>query len=129
MARVLKRILLVEDDADIRMIAAMALETVGGLEVVACESGSDAIERAPGVAADFILLDVMMPGLDGPATLARLRAIRETAATPVAFMTAKVQPHEIEALERLGAIAVITKPFDPMTLADQVRALWQRAGK
>lgn len=126
MERLLKRILLVEDEPDIRLVASMALETVGGFEVIACESGDRALEQAPAACADLILLDVMMPGMDGPATLRQLRSIPQTAATPVAFLTAKVQPHEIEQLKRLGAIDIIAKPFDPMTLADQVRELWRR---
>lgn len=121
----LRRVLYVEDDPDIRSIATMALEAVGGLEVRACSSHAEALEAATGFAPDVLVLDVMMPGMDGPATLAGLRRLPATAATPVIFMTAKVQASEVQGYHALGAIGVITKPFDPMGLADQVRSLWQ----
>jgi CheY-like chemotaxis protein len=123
----LKRVLYVEDEDDIRTVATMALEALGGLEIVACGSGKEALAVAPGARADLLLLDVMMPGLDGPATLAALRALPQTASTPVIFMTAKVQASEIEQYRSLGALDVIAKPFDPMTLAEQVKAIWQKA--
>lgn len=122
----LKRILMVEDEPDIQTVARLALETVGGFTVAACDSGEQAVASAPAFAPDLILLDVMMPGMDGPSTLAALRRIPELAQVPVVFMTAKVQPQEVESFMALGAAAVIAKPFDPMTLADQVRAIWDR---
>lgn len=79
-------------------------------------------------APDLILLDVMMPGMDGPATLSALHALPETTSTPVIFMTAKVQKIEIENYRKMGAIDVIPKPFDPMTLAQTVRDIWARHG-
>ncbi|MEZ5510000.1 MAG: response regulator [Gammaproteobacteria bacterium] len=121
----LQRILYVEDEPDIQAVARLALEMVGGFTVKICSSGDEALREAAGFAPDMILLDVMMPGMDGPSTLAALRGIDSLKATPVAFMTAKVQPHEVEQLIALGAVGVIAKPFDPMTLSDQVRALWQ----
>ncbi|TSA12643.1 MAG: response regulator [Betaproteobacteria bacterium] len=121
----LKRILYVEDEASIRTIAVTVLEAVGGFAVVACDSGKKAIEAAPAANADLILLDVMMPELDGPATLAALRQIPQTALTPVIFMTAKVQPSEIQHYKSLGAVDVIAKPFDPMTLSAQISEIWQ----
>ena len=120
----LQRVLYVEDDGDIRTIALLALETVGGLQVRACSSGADAVQAAPEFAPQLLLLDVMMPGMDGPTTLARLRELPATASVPVVFMTAKVQASEVEQYRALGAIGVITKPFDPMTLARQVQDLW-----
>src|SRR5450759_3044167 len=126
MARDLKRILYVEDEADIQTIAVTVLEAIGGFAVVACTSGKQAIEAAPGANADLILLDVMMPGMDGPTTLKALRAIPQTAAIPVIFMTAKVQASEIEHFRSLGALDVIPKPFDPMTLPEQISAIWRR---
>lgn len=122
----LVRILYVEDDADIRMIGKFALENVGGFVVTDCESGEEALASAPGFAPQLLLLDVMMPDMDGPTTLARLREQPATAATPVVFMTAKVQPQEVQRYRELGAIDVISKPFDPMTLSDAIRNIWNR---
>jgi CheY-like chemotaxis protein len=122
----LTRILYVEDDADIRSVAGFALEAVGGFVLAACASGEEALAAAPGFAPQLLLLDVMMPGMDGPETLAALRASPGTAATPAVFMTAKVQPQEVARYRALGAIDVISKPFDPMTLSDEIRAIWAR---
>jgi two-component system OmpR family response regulator len=121
--RRLNRILYVEDDEDIRTVATMALETVGGYTLRVCGSGREAVAAAVDFSPDLILLDVMMPGMDGPTTLEALRRIPGAVRTPVVFMTAKVQPSEIERYKEMGAIAVIAKPFDPMTLAAQVRAI------
>ena len=123
----LKRILYVEDEASIRTIAITVLEAVGGFAVIACASGKQALEAAPTANADLILLDVMMPEMDGPATLAALRQIPQTEQTPAIFMTAKVQTSEIQHYKSLGAIDVIPKPFDPMTLSAQISEIWQRA--
>ena len=122
----LKRILHVEDDRSIQAVARLALETLGGFEVLSCLSGQDALDQVQGFNPDFILLDVMMPGMDGPATLSKLRELVDIEQVPVAFMTAKVQPQEIEQYRQLGAREVIVKPFDPMTLAAQVRSIWSR---
>ena len=124
MPKPLKTILYVEDEADIRTIAKMALEAVGGFSVRACASGREALTIAPDAGADLILLDVMMPGLDGPSTLKALREVPATASTPVIFMTAKVQPGEIAQYKGLGALDVIAKPFDPMTISDEIRRIW-----
>ncbi len=122
----LSRILLVEDEIDIRMVARLALQDVGGFQVEVCGSGDEALEKAPQFRPELILLDVMMPEPDGPATLKALAGQPESATTPVVFVTAKVQSHEIEEYLRLGAVDVIVKPFDPMTLADQVQEIWRR---
>ncbi|MFL6656898.1 MAG: response regulator [Massilia sp.] len=126
--RELNLVLYVEDDPDIQMVAQMALEVVGGLTLRSCSSGQEAIDAAATCQPDLILLDVMMPGLDGPATLAQLRKLPNTASTPVVFMTAKVQTAEVAYYKTLGALGVIAKPFDPMQLAQQVRQFWQQAG-
>lgn len=118
-----RTVLLVDDDDDLRMIGEMALANVGGFDVSCASSGEEALSMAERVAPDVILLDVMMPGLDGPTVFARLRERPVTARIPVIFMTAKVQTHELARYEALGAIGIIPKPFDPMTLADQVRRL------
>ncbi len=123
----LNNVLYVEDDPDIQMVAQMALEMVGGLNLRACSSGREAILAATEYQPDLILLDVMMPDMDGPATLLELRKLPNTASTPVVFMTAKVQAAEVSHYRSLGAVGVIAKPFDPMELAQQVRALWAQA--
>ena len=120
------RILYVEDEPDIRAIAQMALEAVGGFTVIACASGSEALAVAPGAAVDLLLLDVMMPGMDGPSALQALRQLPATAGTPVIFMTAKVQPAEVAQYKALGALDVIAKPFDPMELPAQIRQICDR---
>ena len=121
----LNSILYVEDDTDIQMVARIALETVGGFSVHICGSGREALALvAEGFSPDLLLLDVMMPDMDGVAVLKRLRALPQTAATPAVFMTAKVQPAEVAQYRSHGALGVIAKPFDPMQLAAQVRRLW-----
>lgn len=129
MSKTLARILYVEDEPDIRMVAQMALEAVGGFTVIACPSGSEALAAAPTAQADLLLLDVMMPGMDGPSTLKALRALPATAATPVIFMTAKVQAAEVAQYRALGAIDVIHKPFDPMALSAQISRIWALQGQ
>lgn len=126
MAHELTRILYVEDDPDIQAIAVMVLETIHGFILESCSSGSEALQKAVQFKPDLVLLDVMMPGMDGPETLKGLRCFPELATTPVVFMTAKVQPQEVEGYLDLGALGVIAKPFDPMTLADELRAIWAK---
>ena len=120
------RVLLVDDDDDIRSIGELALVEVGGMHTVVASSGPMALEVAARDRPDVVLLDVMMPGMDGPTTLRRLREQPETAAIPVVFVTAKVQRHEVQRYLDLGAIGVIGKPFDPMTLPDELRAIVAR---
>ena len=122
----LTRILYVEDEPDIQMVARLALEAIGGYTVEICSSGADALTRAPTFHPQLILLDVMMPGMDGPTTLKNLRELPDFSATPIIFMTAKVQPGEVAEYLALGAIGVIPKPFDPMTLSAQVQAIWEK---
>jgi len=123
-APLLNRILYVEDEPDIRFVAQMALQAVGGFTVIACACGQDALNAAPDARADLLLLDVMMPGMDGPSTLKALRESPATANTPVIFMTAKVQVAEVALYKALGALEVIPKPFDPMELAAQIQKIW-----
>jgi two-component system OmpR family response regulator len=120
----LQKILYVEDEKDIQTVARMALEMVGKFTVMTCSSGSEAVNAFAQFRPDLVLLDVMMPGMDGPTTLARIRALTGGETIPVVFMTAKVQPHEIADLKKLGALDVIAKPFDPMTLSTSIRAIW-----
>lgn len=126
MQQSLQKILYVEDDPDIQAVATMVLE-LDGFEVVACSSGREALAAIQRSRPDFILLDVMMPDLDGPQTLGEIRQRNLLGKVPFAFMTAKVQSAEVSALYQLGACGVIAKPFDPMTLADQIRQLWEGA--
>ncbi|NTU79820.1 MAG: response regulator [Chloroflexales bacterium] len=120
----LTRILFVEDDPDIQAVGQLALEVVGGFQVAVCSSGAEALVVAPSFAPDLVLLDVMMPVMDGPETLKQLRTVAATQSTPVVFMTAKVQRHEITHYLGLGAVNVIAKPFDPMTLASAITEIW-----
>lgn len=125
-ANQLNSILYVEDDPDIQLIGQLALGQVGGYSLHAFSSGSEAIKAVVGgLVPDLIVLDVMMPGMDGPSTLAQLRKLANTAGTPVIFMTAKVQANEVAHYKSLGALDVISKPFDPMQLADDVRVIWE----
>ncbi len=117
------RILHVEDDPDILEISRIALETIGGHEVHQFNNGAEAISRAVEIAPDVFLLDVMMPGMSGEQTLAALRQLPECRPIPAIFMTAKAQESEVAKLRAVGAIDVIVKPFDPMTLAMQINAL------
>ena len=122
----LERILYVEDEPDIREVARFALEYSGRFAVRICASGDEALTVVPQVKPDIILMDVMMPGLDGLATMDELRRNPKTAHIPVVFMTAKVQAAEVSRYMQRGAIDVIPKPFDPRSLADQVQDIWQR---
>lgn len=122
---VLNRILMVEDETDIRTLAQLSLEAVGGYTVALCSSGKEAIRVAPGFKPDLILLDVIMPEMDGPDTLRALRQIEEVAAIPIIFLTGKSKPAEITSFKDLGAAGVIAKPFDPLSLPLRVRELWE----
>jgi CheY-like chemotaxis protein len=121
----LKRILLVEDDPDIQTVTSLALGSFGGFEVRICGSAQEAVASVAEFRPDLILLDVMMPGMDGADTLVALRGIPATAAVPVVFLTARVQPHEVERYRELGSLGVIPKPFEPTALAATVRAIWE----
>lgn len=112
--------MLVDDEELIREVAEVSLVKVGGWEVLTASSGEEGLHMAVGEHPDAILLDVMMPGLDGPGTLARLKADPATATIPVVFLTAKVRQSEQQQWIDLGAAGVLVKPFDPMSLADQV---------
>ncbi len=131
MSKDLNRITYVEDEPDIRAVAELALTAVGNFTLDVCTCGNEAVEKAPKFGPDLILLDVMMPGLDGMETFKELQKIPETAGIPVIFMTAKAQKHEVQGYKDMGAIDVIPKPFDPITLSQQITAVWNRynAGK
>jgi CheY-like chemotaxis protein len=119
------KILIIDDDADIRSIARLSLSRLGGMDVIEAASGGEGVRRAREEAPDVILLDMMMPTMDGLDTLAALRAQPATALTPVIFLTARAG-EEAERLRALGAAGVLIKPFDPRTLSQAVRALVAR---
>ena len=127
MAKQLQKILYAEDEPDIQSIAQMTLEMMGGYTLKVCNNGQEAVDAAEAFAPDLILLDVMMPMMDGPQALEAIRKIPALAETPVIFMTAKVQQQEIQGYKDLGAIEVIAKPFDPMTLSETINKLWEAA--
>ncbi len=119
----MRSVLLVDDDQDIREIGRLALQVVGGLQVWVAGSGNEALEAAAVHRPDVVLLDVMMPELSGPETLVKLRSRSQTCDIPVVFLTASVQAPEVERYRAMGAVGVIAKPFDPMTLAQALRQM------
>jgi len=120
------RILYVEDEPDIQAVAKLALEQVGNFTLEVCSSGQEAVDKAAAFSPQLMLLDVMMPEMDGPTTLKKLREISGLEATPAVFMTARVQPHEVQEYIEMGAADVIAKPFDPMMLSNQIREIWEK---
>ena len=117
-----KRILVIDDEDDIREVAQLSLEMTTGWDVVSAASGAAGIEAARARRPDAILLDVMMPEMDGPTTFQRLRADAATAAIPVILLTAKAQSSDRSRFMDLGVDGVLTKPFDPLTLGSEVAA-------
>jgi CheY-like chemotaxis protein len=115
-----RRILIIDDEEDIRDVAALSLETVAGWEVVVAGSGAQGLARAIEHQPDAVLLDVMMPGMDGPTTFRELRKNPATAHIPVLLLTAKVQSSDQRRFADLGVEAVLLKPFDPLTLSTQI---------
>jgi CheY-like chemotaxis protein len=123
----LQKVMLVDDNSDIRAIVKLALEKVGGLTVCACESGPEALEKLAEFKPQLVLLDVMMPDMDGPTVFKRIREQTGMADIAIVFLTAKATNREIQTLLALGPLDVIVKPFDPITLHEQVKALWANA--
>ena len=117
------KVLVVDDEEDIRQIASLSLTRLGGMDVLNAASGSEGVTEAETGHPDVILLDVMMPGMDGPATFAALRRNPRTAAIPVIFLTAATTPDDLARLRGLGAAAVLPKPFDPVELPQLVRSV------
>ena len=122
----LQRIMSVEDDEDIRVLVNLALEMVGGFELESCASGQEALQRITAFEPDLLLLDSVMPEMDGAQTLAAIRDLPGMANVPAVFMTAKTQDSDRQAFLSLGALEVLPKPFDPMTLSDEVRKIWDQ---
>ena len=124
MTKALEKILHVEDEPDIRAIAKMSMEKIGKLSVESCASGAAALACIAGFAPDMVLLDAMMPDMDGPEVLKQLQGRDDTKNIPVVFMTAKVKAKEIEEYKAMGAIDVIAKPFNQATLHQQLKDIW-----
>lgn len=120
----LEKVMLVEDDQDIQFIAKMILQKLGGYQVAVCSSGKQALQEIPVFQPQLVLLDMMMPEMDGLTVLRHMRENPEFAALPVVFMTAKAQTHEIEDYKRQGVLGVITKPFEPSLLKGQIEKIW-----
>jgi CheY-like chemotaxis protein len=120
----LRRIMCVDDEDDILEVVRLCLEMLGGLEVICCHGGREALEQISAVRPDLILLDVMMPVMDGPATLLQLQKSPAGKNIPIVFMTARVRNTETEEYMRLGASGVVAKPFDPSTLFPDIERIW-----
>lgn len=118
-----RHILLIDDENDIREVAALSLHTIGGWKVSSANGGIEGIAKARAARPDAILLDIMMPDLDGPATLLSLQADPQTRDIPVIFLTAKAHSADRRAYARLGVAGTLTKPFDPLTLTEQISAI------
>lgn len=123
----IQTILVVDDDSVIRRIAEITLSRVGKWKVVTAESGARALELVSTLKPDLILLDVMMPGMDGPSTFAKIKDMENPVRMPVIFLTAKVQKQEVEEYLRLGAAGVLSKPFDPLSLPQEIIKLFDKA--
>ncbi len=123
----LQRITYVEDEPHIREIVQLALEELGGYTLHVCESGSQALDTIPIFHPDLVMLDVMMPGMNGIQTFRSLRELPEIIETPIIFVTAKAQKHEIQQYISLGAADVIPKPFDPVALPGEIFAIWRKS--
>ena len=119
------KVLYVEDDENISMVAKLAMRTFSDYEVLHCSSGKDAVAQFSSFAPDVVLLDVMMPEMDGIATFGHLQELESFRQTPVVFMTARVRKEEVAEYMRLGAFGVITKPFDPSALCANIDQLLQ----
>jgi two-component system, OmpR family, response regulator len=121
----LQKVMLVEDDPDIQFIAKLTLQKLGGYQVYVASNGREALEQLPIFQPQLILLDMMMPEMDGLTVLRRIRTMSEYANVPIVFMTAKAQAHEIEEYKRSGIQDVITKPFEPNALKGRIEKVWQ----
>ncbi len=121
----LKKVLYIEDDEDIAQIAMMTFEDLCGFDAKHCICGADGLKMLPKLKPDLIILDMMMPDMNGLETLKNIRKIKEFKDIPVIFMTAKMQSHEQKSYLDAGAVGVITKPFDPMSLCENINKIWK----
>lgn len=126
--RELQTVMIVEDNDDIRDVLRMSLEAIGGLQVNACASGGEALERLQDDLPDLVLLDWMMPTIDGSEVMARMRADPRTSGLPVVVLTGKALPAEMDAMREMGAVDVIAKPFDALTLAERLSGVFRALG-
>jgi two-component system OmpR family response regulator len=124
-AQPLSRVFYVEDDEDIQRIVRLSLEKIGKLTVEVVSDPMLAIDRMIAFKPDLALLDWMMPGMDGPALLHKMREVPQTQAIPVVFITAKASQRELDELKKLGAVGTISKPFNPKDLPEQLRTIWR----
>jgi two-component system, OmpR family, response regulator len=127
MNNALQRVFCIDDEEDILQVLQLSLETVGGLSVVCCSNPVEALGRIEAANPEVIMLDVMMPQMDGPATFAALRKLPGLSEVPIVFMTARAQPEDIESYLGLGAAGVIVKPFDPMTVSSEIETIWRES--
>jgi CheY-like chemotaxis protein len=123
------KVLIIDDEEDTRSIASMSLGLLGGHDVLEAGSGAEGIERAAQEKPDVILLDLLMPGMDGAETLTNLRKNPDTVEIPVIFLTVKGMFSEFDRLKRLGALAVLNKPFDPTQLSGQIFEILKASGE
>lgn len=121
----LKRILYAEDEPDVQTIVEITVQTMSNYQIKICENGKSLLDSVESYAPDLILLDVMMPEMDGPTTFEHLQKNEKTKNIPVIFMTAKAQTHEVEIFKSSGVIGVITKPFDPLQLCSDIEKIWE----
>ena len=121
----LTHIIYVDDEPDLRILAQIVLESVAGMTVTLCDSGISALETLAAGKPQLLLLDVMMPAMDGPALFEKIKADPGLSDLPVIFLTGKAQPDEIQRLKNMGAIGVISKPFNPAILAGQIKEIWE----
>ena len=121
----LQRVLLADDEPDILEISRIALETVGGFEVLVCSSGEKLLERLSEFQPDLVVVDVLMPDMTGPEVFEEIRRRPEFDEVPVIYLTGVIQEEELEDLRKTGVADIILKPFDPMTLADRINSVWK----
>ena len=122
----LSKIILIDDDPDILLIAKYSLENMQGVSIKYCDSGQEGIKEALDFEPDLILVDVMMPNMDGIAFIEAMRLIPILAKIPVAFLTAKIQKEDLDQYNAIGIKEVITKPFDPIKLPEEIQKLWEK---
>lgn len=120
-----QRVLIADDEPDILEISRIALETVGGFEVLVCSSGEELLERLSAFQPDLVIVDVLMPDMTGPEVFEEIRRRPNFDDVPVIYLTGVVQEEELDDLRKTGVADIILKPFDPMALADRINAVWK----